>query len=1142
MASDVDAIWASLKVKTAPSQHAERAKALLRDVRSDGKSSKSTNDRASSGGSVEAVGDLLSKVSVTKTQAKCGTGLTEPKKSGLIPEGAVSTKGMGPSTSSTDLVPHSETRNEIDASIASIASLDQLKHTVARDVNILSDLDSNPSIRLKALQRVHHVVQFVDLKLLTSGGVLVEVFAKPILKRFEDQSERVRERAVDTFRTIVERCQGNDEDDDESFMCILEILPYAVPVLRDRLGPDTNHLNNVNDDGENNHSSSQNQIRPAPNEPSEEIRLKLMVCLKDLLQAVSISSLNALAAYASDAVVVLQYTADDAFSETVCESCELLTLLTRTLGRRLQPVAKELAWVFAPNLTHKKSKVRISALQALTPLMHCGAHETILDLCAFKHPNLVPIKAFYGEDLKVNYFGKLVLDGVPQVRLEFVKMLGDWMTTLTERTDHEPRLLPYVISAVADSDQKVQKYALQLINQLGAQYESEHEKDLKPTMVYMPEHFGSSGSGISEYIIQMYPEPFVGRPRLGARVLVKNNFPSVVNPILAEIGGWQADARVRAAKLLRANLVFLEENATQHVQQLMLAFTKVQQAVSKEGVGIQSDGNLTRKNDSSGQRAADVQNVIAECCRIIGAFVSPNEWLQVLLDMCGSGSESHTKAGALIVIAECAAGASVTALEEKTTDVDKIETTLVDKTLRAVCDVGIHGSQDTSLRVAVCRFVETLLTEQPETWGVKCRTAALVGAALRAAQTGGDFSVTEKSLEQRACSSAMKAAASALGISDDDESSESSQCSDAVITALRSELLEPLTALPPKQWRLSDAAVLAAVVSAKGGEDKFSKQQASTAIRLCSVVAERLGGLQGQSKDTPDDNSHSKLPSNNSQNIQNALVSFPFITNKQFKKSETLPDADVVLLVQTALPRLVGERSTDQLVGQKTSITPLAAVSSVLDSNISTDTAVSTVAGEIAARVVSALENVVGDNLSSQTRVQVLELVQTLAKRVTLDSVLAAPIVLAKILPQVAARLDDTDLGVRSAAAHALAALAKVSQLAAYHCVKFTTAIHLIDSSAEVDARLGSIAVLRAAHDSFPGPTRASIKRRCGSELAREARVTIANEAGVTECSFTEKGIALERGLPQTEDTRVTEQNEETSPDDSTQGELFGLE
>jgi hypothetical protein len=37
-----------------------------------------------------------------------------------------------------------------------------------------------------------------------------------------------------------------------------------------------------------------------------------------------------------------------------------------------------------------------------------------------------------------------------QVRLEFLRVLGDWMLRLRERLDHEQRLLPYVLSALSD--------------------------------------------------------------------------------------------------------------------------------------------------------------------------------------------------------------------------------------------------------------------------------------------------------------------------------------------------------------------------------------------------------------------------------------------------------------------------------------------------------------------------------------------------------------------------------------------------------------------------------------------------------------------------------------------------------------------
>lgn len=57
-------------------------------------------------------------------------------------------------------------------------------------------------------------------------------------------------------------------------------------------------------------------------------------------------------------------------------------------------------------------------------------------------------------------------------------MVGNWMLTLRERLDHEPRLLPYVLSGLCDEAPAVVEAALALLEQLGQQYEREHEKDL----------------------------------------------------------------------------------------------------------------------------------------------------------------------------------------------------------------------------------------------------------------------------------------------------------------------------------------------------------------------------------------------------------------------------------------------------------------------------------------------------------------------------------------------------------------------------------------------------------------------------------------------------------------------------------------
>jgi hypothetical protein len=39
----------------------------------------------------------------------------------------------------------------------------------------------------------------------------------------------------------------------------------------------------------------------------------------------------------------------------------------------------------------------------------------ILEMVGWRDPNMVPIRAFYGDDIKVNFCGKLASDHHPQV-------------------------------------------------------------------------------------------------------------------------------------------------------------------------------------------------------------------------------------------------------------------------------------------------------------------------------------------------------------------------------------------------------------------------------------------------------------------------------------------------------------------------------------------------------------------------------------------------------------------------------------------------------------------------------------------------------------------------------------------------------
>ncbi len=67
-------------------------------------------------------------------------------------------------------------------------------------------------------------------------------------------------------------------------------------------------------------------------------------------------------------------------------------------------------------------------------------------LVGFRDPNVVPINAFFEYTTNINYFAILIKDSKITVREFFIRCLGDWLISLPDRYDHEPRLAPYLIS------------------------------------------------------------------------------------------------------------------------------------------------------------------------------------------------------------------------------------------------------------------------------------------------------------------------------------------------------------------------------------------------------------------------------------------------------------------------------------------------------------------------------------------------------------------------------------------------------------------------------------------------------------------------------------------------------------------------
>lgn len=209
-------------------------------------------------------------------------------------------------------------------------------------------------------------------------------------------------------------------------------------------------------------------------------------------------------------------------------------------------------------------------------------------------------------------------------------MIGNWMLTLRERLDHEPRLLPYILSGLCDDAPAVVEAAAAVLEQLGQQYEQEHEKDVAdllrfadqldgcaevqlmvqiqtgqvyyagswlelcmqqsaPVTSYAPATTQQSTSceqTAADECLQQHrqavslaaapaasptgpfvlPGPLKQRPRLGSRLLVRGNFSSLLPALCRELSSWQSGPRAMSARLLLVSLLLVESAAEQYLQ------------------------------------------------------------------------------------------------------------------------------------------------------------------------------------------------------------------------------------------------------------------------------------------------------------------------------------------------------------------------------------------------------------------------------------------------------------------------------------------------------------------------------------------------------------------------------------------------
>ena len=184
------------------------------------------------------------------------------------------------------------------------------------------------------------------------------------------------------------------------------------------------------------------------------------------------------------------------------------------------------------------------------------------------------------------------------------------MTCLPNRHDYHQRLLPYILSFFHDDNGGAQQMALKCIEQCGQQYEIEHPDDIIDRRQY-----GVDGDTSRCNYAAKLPHPFEYRPRLGARLFVRDNTKHFFKALLREVScsSWNMKTKHQSTSLLTNLVVYCEEYLT-------MGFADTLPLLAK---GF----NVARFADND----IVLQSKFRLCFEVLGRFIDPETYVPLFL-------------------------------------------------------------------------------------------------------------------------------------------------------------------------------------------------------------------------------------------------------------------------------------------------------------------------------------------------------------------------------------------------------------------------------------------------------------------------------------------------------------------------------
>eukprot|EP00752_Nemacystus_decipiens_P006102 g5507.t1 len=493
-------------------------------------------------------------------------------------------------------------------------------------------------------------------------AILMQALAKVMFKGLADPTEACREASIEAATLFVEHVSD-----------LTPHLAYLFPILMARVVPAGSLYdpslrlfvhNNDEHEAYKRGRATERQDQHVPilqrvTEGSEELRLSLCRLVgRMLVTLMDKGTAGVLRPYLDDTILLLVSQCRDPYSTVTVEALSIITKLAvhPYLEQGMKFYAVGLSRAILPHLRHRHAKVRLAAIQALRMTVKVpdrakvkgAGTSAIVDLVGFREDNVLPVAAFYGRgDTTVNYLAELTTDRSVSVRTATTAMLGDWLTSLPDRYDHETRLLPYILNAIADDAKVVSAIALETLSSCGAEYEREHQDD-----IIERRQFGVDGD-IRANHNKPLPRPFTGRPRIGARLYVRRNTRRFLLPLLGEMSNWISTTRLQSALLFRTLVVYCEEHLTVETHKLI---PHLQRALH---LAISAKDKL-------------LERTILECCELVGRYIVPESYLPHMLSRIQEEPEVNptgSRATLLIILWKLMEGSLPKVLAPHTTEI-----------------------------------------------------------------------------------------------------------------------------------------------------------------------------------------------------------------------------------------------------------------------------------------------------------------------------------------------------------------------------------------------------------------------------------------------------------------------------------------